>query len=561
MKKMIGIFSVFACPAFAFFVLLACLPTYLYAQEGMQDKQLWIEKNKVIELGKASRLQNRMPKTETPPPNTEQVYQNIKIMAVVPPPTVNIKSATYQNQEKITETQTKGNYLKGGFGNYTTILAEGYYALPKSKDYELSFFGQHLSSATGAVLDEKSGASRSKILAQGSYKLNETIDIFAGAGYQRLGVNYYGTNPLVLAVIDKEKIAQTYNIFDIEAGVKIKDENNNYYKIDANYYNFSSKTEVSENAFALNLELKRNLGEKSILFVAANGSAANRKDIASLTRNLITSQAYYQINLDKFYLQAGFNLAYDTDSVSTNNKFRLYPLLAATYTVLPQKLSIFGSLLGNTQRTSLRNFAVENPFLGNQVPLLHTNKQWETTLGINGNILQRFGYQLKTSIGKVQNLYFYNNSKADSTKFTILYDTEGTTVFNLQAEFSAKVNQFKATFKSDFFVYSTTENLVKKAWHRPTFINTLLLQYIYEKKLTLQAELFNQNGLQGYNFVSNKSYNLTNIFDANLQADYQILPNLSTFLKINNLFSQQYQQYLYYDMQQFNALLGLMWRF
>jgi hypothetical protein len=560
MKKMINFFPAFAF-TFAFLVLLACLPTYLYAQEGMQDKQLLIEKNKVVELGKASRLQNRMPKTETPPPNTEQVYQNIKIMAVVPPPTVTIKPANYQSQERKTETLTKGNYLKGGFGNYTTILAEGYYALPKSKDYELSFFGQHLSSATGAVLDEKSGASRSKILVQGNYKLNETTEIFSGAGYQRLGVNYYGTNPLVLAVIDKEKIAQTYNIFDIAAGVKIKDENSNYYQIDANYYNFSSKTEVAENAFALNLEVKRTLGEKSTLFIAANGSAANRKDVASLTRNLITSQAYYQLNLAKFYLQAGFNLAYDTDSVSTNNKFRLYPHLAATYTILPQKLSVFGSFSGSTQKNSLRNFAVENPFLGNQVPLLHTNKQWETTVGINGNFLQRFGYQLKTSIGKVQNLYFYNNSRTDSTKFTILYDTEGTTVFNLQAEFSAKVNQFKATLKSDFFVYSTTENLVKKAWHRPTFVNTLLLQYIYEKKLTLQAELFNQNGLQGYNFVSNKSYTLTNIFDANLQADYQILPNLSAFLKINNLFSQQYQQYLYYDMQRFNALLGLMWKF
>ncbi len=541
-------------------VFWLCNNLVLQAQDGLQDKQLVIEKNKVIELGKASRLQNRMQKTEMPPPTTEQTYQNIKIMAVVPPPALSVKPLVYQKEMTTNSTTPQRGYVKAGFGNYTTILAEGFYALSNKKNYELSFFGQHLSSATGAVLDDKSGRSNSNLQVKGNYQLNANTTLFGQAAYQRIGMNYYGGNPLIINVIEKDKIAQHYNFIDLVAGVHIKDENGNAYQVRGNYYNFSSRTNAVENNLALAIEVKRKLGDFSNLLLTADGNFANRKDGNSLSRTLLTSQVAYQIKKEQWSIEAGVNIAYHNDSIA-EKKFRIYPHLTGAYTLLPKKLSLFVGLTGSTQRTSLKDFAIANPFVGNQLNLLHTNKKWEASTGINGNITQLIGYQVKSSIGNYQYLHFYNNSKPDTSRFEVLYDTQGTTVFSLQAELTASINHLKATFQSQFFAYQTTESLVQHAWHRPTWTNKLLLQYVYEKKLTLQAELFNQNGLQGYNPVSKQIQKLPAIIDANLQADYWVLTNLSAFLKINNLFSQEYQQFLYYDNQRFNALLGVLWRF
>jgi hypothetical protein len=545
--------------AFIFLNLLTCL--HIYAQDGLQDKQLVIEKNRVLELSKANRLQNRMQKIETPPPNSEQNYQLNKIQAPLPTLTITATAKTLSQDELVEKSYD--NYLKAGFGNYTTLFGELFLQTPKNENYSLALTAKHLSSATGSILEEKSGNNRTNIGLQGNYKLTEDSEIAANISYQRLGLHYYGANPLILKDLDIETIKQTYQTIDFSAAYKAKVSDEVSYLLQSNYYHFSTKTDVSENAFAFKGETKIKLSQDANLNFALNLNFANRNDntkniSTSINRNLLIFKPMYNLTVDNLRLNIGANLVYDNDTLTENSKFRIYPHLQIAYS-LGKQTSIYGLVTGTTQQTSLRQFANENTFIGNQIPLLHTNKQWEAVLGIEGKLSQLLGYHLKGSYAQYKNMYFYNNSLSDSSKFTVLYDTEGTKLLNLMAEIHGQVNGIKASFKTEFFAYNMGN--VAKAWHRPNFVNTLTISYLYENKLLLSSEIFNQSGLKGYNFTSQKEYDLTTIFDANLQASYQITNTFAAFVKLNNIFSQRYQQYLYYDNQRFNALLGIMWRF
>ena len=533
----------------------------VYAQDGLQDKQLIIQKNRVLELSKAIRLQNRIQKIESPPPNSDQNYKIDKIQAKLPNLVITATPKILPQNELIEKEYN--NYLKFGLGNYTTLFGELFLQTPKNENYMLALTAKHLSSATGSILDEKSGNNRTNIQLQGNYKLNTNSEISAELSYQRLGVYYYGANSVILKDLDIETIKQTYQIIDFSAAYRAKPSDNLSYLLQTNFYHLATKTNVNENAFDLKAETKIKLSVDANLNFDLNLNFANRSDntkniTTNINRNLLIFKPMYNLLLDDLRLNVGANLVYDNDTLTENNKFRIYPHLQIAYNISKQS-TIYGIFTGTTQKTSLRQFANENPFIGNQIPLLHTNKQWETVAGIEGKISQVFGYHVKASYAQYKNLYFYNNSLADSAKFTVLYDTKGTKLLNLMAEVHAQINGVKASFKTDFFAYNTES--VAKAWHRPNFINTLTISYLHQKKLFLSAEIFNQSGLKGYNFVSKKEYDLTTIFDTNLQVSYNFSGGFSAFLKLNNIFSQQYQQYLYYDTQRFNALLGIMWKF
>lgn len=550
---------------FLYFFIFSCFCTYhSYAQDALQDKQLVIEKNRVLQLPKATQLQNRMRKIETPPSNTEQTYNLEKKQAILPILKIQVSPFILQKTEITTE-KIYNNFLKIGFGNYSTLFGEAFLQLPpknKSDKYNLSLSAKHLSSGTGSVLEEKSGNNRTNIGLQGSYKITENSETFGQLSYNHVGVYYYGANPLILKDLDIEKIKQIYRTFDVSAGYRKLNTNQNTnisYQGQINYYNFSTKTEVSENALNLAGNTKIKLTEDANLSIGIDANFANRNDNnKSISRNLLIISPNYQLNIDKLQFIVGANLVYDNDTIRHNNNFRVYPNLQIAYNI-SQQTKIYGIFTGTTQKTSLRNFAHENPFLGNQIALTHTNKQWEMVAGIEGRISQIIGYKLNSSYAAYKNLYFFNNSSTDSTKFAVLYDTEGTKLFSTMAEVYAQVNNFKAGFKSELFAYNTES--VAKAWHRPAFVNTLTINYLYKQKLNISSEIFNQNGLKGYNFISKQEYNLATIFDANLQIGYIFRSNISAFLKLNNIFSQQYQQYLYYDTQRFNALIGAMWKF
>ena len=123
----------------------------------------------------------------------------------------------------------------------------------------------------------------------------------------------------------------------------------------------------------------------------------------------------------------------------------------------------------------------------------------------------------------------------------------------------AQKDKFRSTLKGDFFRYGL--DALPEAWGRPRLAGTWSNSYVLNKKLFVTADLYFFEGIKNQNPVSNLTYTLRPIYDANLKIDYFLGKQISAFVSLNNIFGQNYQRYLYYQQQGLNFLGGISYSF
>ncbi|MFY7788616.1 MAG: hypothetical protein ACOVQA_12170 [Thermoflexibacteraceae bacterium] len=554
------------------YIALLCLsfsPFLSFGQDkGLQDKELIIEKNKVLELSKANRNMNRMSKTPIPAPKTTQTYNNTPVLLSLPPIVLTAKpyvlTASSVTDENSATTTNSASYIRGGFGNYITPYLEAYWQPIAKQEYGVSAHLRHLSSVTGSVLDEKSGVSNNLLRLQGYYQLG-TGKLEADFAYQRLGLSYYGFDKFYKNGQSKEDdIFQAYNNLATNVGYSNNSQTNWQYAGKLNLYRFTSRKGLAESNVGLQATSAWQFDSNSSLKVAlqANSMIYTNEVWGNvrISRNLVGLQPSYQWQNEQFGVEAGLNLMYDTDTSTVQSKVRLYPLLKANYQLMPQKLQVYAQLSGTTQRTTLQQLAMENNFLGNQIALLHTNQLWETQVGIKGHLTPELSFDAQTSYGRYRNLYFFNANAKDSARFAVVYEPEAIGVWQLQAAVYMSLSQLKVGWQTHIATYNV--KTLSAAFHRPTWTNTLYADYYFNDKLRLSSKIYNLNGISAFAQTNNdnSTKTLNSIVDVNVAAQYQFLPQWAAFLQVNNILGT-YQRYAYYDTQGINGLLGVQWSF
>jgi hypothetical protein len=257
---------------------------------------------------------------------------------------------------------------------------------------------------------------------------------------------------------------------------------------------------------------------------------------------------------------AGFNVAYSNDTVSADSKFHLYPRINAEYKLLENKVIAFAGLDGDMQKNTLRTFSRENPFLGSDVVLFHTNKTFDLYGGIKGGLKGGVSYKIKIGTANYKNLYFFNNGFVDTSRFTILYNKNTVNLLSINGELGYEMNnRFRLGMAAGYFGYTMNDSL--SAWHRPSFTGSILATYNLNQKVYFNADFYYIGGLKGKNYVSGQEITLKGIADLSLKMDYLFSKSFSAFVEVNNILSQRYQQYLYYPVKGINVLAGLTYSF
>lgn len=547
------------CSAFGAFGLIDHVA---YAQaEGdgdLKDSQVTIEKNRVVELAKANRNFDKMAKVEPNNQAAEQKYELPRYNFNLPGLAPVISPLT---QSTIAALPSFCNFLKVGVGNYNTLYGEGFYTSCKPGPFGFTVRAAHLSAIRGPVDGNNSGSHHTDIAATGRYH-TDGGKVTGGLGYQRNGVFFYGYNPEISNRIRRSEIRQVYNLFEANVGYETTDESEDLqYHGKLSFYTLNDAFRASESEFGIQGGAKANLSDESSFTLDANISIARRNDLATfINRNLLIFTPKYHFTVDRLKLGAGLNLVYDGDTTGANqSNYRLYPSINASYDILENTFTAYAQFEGNTQKTSLRRFAGENPFIGPGVPLAHTNQQWEVAGGLRGNLDQMFGFNLRGALGNYRNLYFFVNSAADSTKFTAIYDPKSVAVLNFLGELSYENQGYKSVLKAEFFGYATQS--VAKPWHRPGLVASWLNGYSWKNKLLLNLDIFYIAGLRAFSLANQREKALNNIIDVNFKADFRFTEKIAAFAALNNIFAQSYQRYQYYGARQFNVLVGATFSF
>lgn len=457
-----------------------------------------------------------------------------------------------------------GNYIKVGAGNYGTAYADVFLNNKRSDQFSYGIHLKQLSSAHGPVDKSNSGVSNTSAEGYVRYYMGNVV-LSGDMGYYRNRYNYYGYNngsPVNMDTINQSTLKLLYNTFHVNVGLQNINQDAAFkYNANLGYYNISNNRSSSESEVLLTNSSTYTIDQtKSIQSSSTLSVTQYKADSHSINRDFYQVKPKFVMQAEKYILRAGVNVAYTNDTVNT--KLHIYPSVNVDYMLMDKTVIAFVGVDGEMQKNTFRSFVAQNPFLQNNVPLLHTNKALELYAGLKGNLTQRVNYKAQLSYLSYKYLSFFNNNFAsDASKFNILYARGTSTVVNFNAEltyeqserfrFGALVNSYSYNVSSD----------VGQALQRPTFTTTLLATYNIQKKIFFNANIYYISGLKAENTVNKQMIGMPNITDVSVKVDYQISNVFSAFVEFNNILSKKYQRYLYYSVKGFNTIAGLSYSF
>ena len=541
--------------------LLAQQPTRPVKEGEIDTQEITVEKSRKITLPPANRLFNKVPSVKPSAEQRKLTYEFEDRKLTVGDPRIMpgvLSPATTQADE----TSAYSNYVRLGAGNYGSFLGEGFVGLNTLSNLALEGSVRHLSSAIGPVDGKNSAQSDTRVRVTGKY-LADAFKLQADLGFDRNAYNFYGYSRTYAEQpsFDPDLIKQRLNTINFRVGIEnAKTENAIDYSLRTGITSLRDRFNASETDWGTNLNASLGISDNVFALLAADAYVTQRSDGSIVdNRNLFRVKPTFKYTSPKFTVTAGINAVNQTDQRQGINETRAFPVLDID--VVPVgNVHIFAGVDGDINRNTLRSLLGENKWLAQQVVLANTVKSLDVYAGTKGNLGGGFSYEGKVSYARYRNFYAFNNSQPDTSKFFVLYDGGLATVLTVSGQLSyAQKDKFRSTLKADFYGYSLDR--LEQAWGRPQVTTTWTNSYILNKKLFVTADLYFYQGILNKNFISNTVYTLKPIYDANVKIDYFLGKQVSAFVSLNNIFSQNYQRYLYYQSQGLNFLGGISYSF
>jgi hypothetical protein len=520
----------------------------------IDDRTIIVTGSKTIKLPPANRNFEKINVENPIQDHAPQVYQAQDVQINVP----NLETKIKINRMTPDELpKLYGNYVKAGFGNYATPYFEAFVNSKRSDKFVYGAHLLHYSSVNGPVAKKYSSVSNNRVEAYGKYFTDKMV-LKGGLNYARDRYNFYG---LSKEPVDRDSIKQIYNVFSATAGFEsISKDAKFIYDYNGGFYNLHSFKGGNESEWMGTGAIRYKLSDEMYISSSSLLSISHRKDSSAYTRSFYQIKpAFNYIKKDQINVRAGLNFAYTNDSV--DNHFHVYPTVNVDYTLIKDKATAFAGIDGEMQRNNLRSFVSQNPYLKQDVVLLHTNKAFELYVGMKGFLMGSLSYRGRVSYQNYKNLYFFNNSRADTSRFEILYSRTSTSVVNVTGDVGYDLSErLRLGVVANYYKYSVgTDSL--KPWHRPSFTTSFIGTYNLQKKIYFNLDIYYISGLRGKNYQSGREVKLPDIVDINFKVDYRFSKVFSTFIEFNNILSKKYQRYLYYPVKGFNVMVGLSYSF
>ena len=166
-----------------------------------------------------------------------------------------------------------------------------------------------------------------------------------------------------------------------------------------------------------------------------SGTLSQYQDGTELNRNLLTFTPAYKRKVSNIYLTVGFQVAIDNDTLSTANNSSVFPQVNVRFPMSDQ-VDIYGGITGGKIFNTLDEYTAENPWIGAATPLVNTSNNLEVYGGINGKLSDRVSANVSFSAGSLDNMPFFVNGAADSTRFDVVYDNTSLFKFSANLEYS-----------------------------------------------------------------------------------------------------------------------------
>ncbi|MCB9252497.1 MAG: hypothetical protein H6605_08495 [Flavobacteriales bacterium] len=442
----------------------------------------------------------------------------------------------------------RNNYVKAGFGNYTTPLLNIHLHNGLSRNYSYGLDFSHLSS-TGQP--KFKSFIDNKILLHGA-KYNNGRTLSAKLGYDRLGYNFYGydhdENNFSSDSV-KQNINNVYGNLHFDNALKGKGIKTG---LDFDLNRFFTR-EQSEFGFSFSNIITGKAGPGKLSLQSAFTGLASGPDSVKYFRQFLDLHPFYKLKYKDVWITVGANSTVFFDSVGS--EFFLYPDFKVDYYVVPEKMKAFVGIGGDLKKGSSKTLFNENQFIANNQILKNQNTAYKIYGGIQGKLNTEFDYFLEITQQFIYDLPLYISDSFPLHKFLVVYDDLNLFTFEAGLNF----NRFeKINLGTRFIYYGYGES---SAYQRPDFEWNTSVSAKVTENLRLKGKFFVIGNRRSLTAGELSSTELKPIFDLNIGADYQYNKRLSIFADLNNVTNQTYQRWSNYPVYGLNGIAGITFSF
>ena len=453
----------------------------------------------------------------------------------------NIKELQAQKMEDERAAILSHNFAKLGAGNFNTAQGELYVNTGRDQALQTGAYFKHLS--------QKGNLPHQQLSNQEMGMFGRTIaDSYTVTGnlkYDRRSFFFYGFDPTFNVLTDMSK--QRNNTISAEAEI-ISDYSNSpvlNYAANVKAYQFSTLTDAKESSVILNGSLSRDLNSFRSGLNSSADLTSTRDVSFKIINNIIKVNPFLNFKGGNYNLKLGANVVQE---LGTNTRLNLFPSVSAEFAVLPGYANIFAKVNGDVLKTSVREIALENPFLNENLGIKNSLERMNVEAGVNGNVGATFGYKIMAFYKSIDDMLLLVNNPTKINRFDVIYDQGKSTVLGLEGEINVKASDiFEISGKAQIFNYDLASE--SEAWFKPNLRLISNAKAQVNQKLFVNAELLFQgetsakvnSGSGGY-----KASTLKSFIDLSAGAEYKVNQKIGAYLRVNNLMGQSYQRYLFY---------------
>lgn len=485
------------------------------------------------------------------------------------------------------------NYIAAGFGNYTSPYLEAYIHNHTRFQSEFGLSAKYTASLDN-IENTELNSDFSNILASIFYKQEERyFDWKVVLNTERNEYNWYGLkeNTFDVNTIDNIQENQAYNYFNATGEIDFLDAYID--KSDLAFSYFTDTYNSSEFLIKLNTHFDlpidfisrnlKNLQVKTSLEFLKGKFESDYANQNKLNYSFFTAKINpeYIITSDGFSLKLGAKIFASFDAENNNNNFFVYPDVKIQKSIITEQLNVYAGIFGNLHTNTYKSFTEDNPYISPTQIINQTDEKYNVFLGINGAINNDVSFNISANIKDEQDkaLFVRNNSKSDGTNnslngnefkgfeygnsFSVIYDDVKTTsiLAELEFDFTKEISLSTNIQFDNFTMTNQTE-----AWNLPTFQTSIIGKYESNKwYATTNIFYVGERKDVLYSSTSPSSINnfqaLDSFIDVNLNGGYHFNDKFSAFLRLNNLLNTKYQQFANFDVQGFQVLGGITYKF
>jgi len=449
------------------------------------------------------------------------------------------------------------NYVKAGFGNFTTPYAEAGFSFGNPKS-AFNIYASHISSRGNIQYQDY---SKTDVQFDGRVKTGSSI-VYGKAGFKLDDYNLYGYDH-TLYNFTSGQVQQNYQTFNASVGVKNATSNEYGFSYDphVDFSVFRDTRSANEINALVSVPLERRFGDNWAFRVNVAGDLTvyNTDSLSkSITNNIFYVTPVLSYQNENFTLDAGINPSWDNNE---GGKFNLFPHINLTLK-LAAPFSVIAGWNGYYQKNSFQYLAGLNPYMEQPTSQFNTEVR-DLFGGIKGSLGTHVTYLAKMSFIKDVNLpLFVNDYQGDTTTGKTFTTLEEYQLKNLQFHgelaFTA-ASHFSLTVAADVNNYYSIKTYAQP-WGLVPASLTAKLRWQPVKDVTFKADLFTW-GQPYYQDKNDKAYRNNGAFDLNAGVEFSISRSVGLWLDCNNIFNNQYQLLNQYQVLGFNILGGVVFSF